>query len=425
MRIRNGVIGIFLGLVFSFGSCAWAAKISVSCGAVGIELKLCKAGAQAWAKQSGHEVEIVSTPNSSSERLALYQQLLAAGSKDIDVFQIDIIWPGILKSHLADLTPHVDKAVLDTHFQPIVENNTVDGKLVALPWFTDAGVLYYRKDLLEKHGKSVPTTWQELTDIATEIHAKERAGGADKMWGFVWQGRAYEGLTCNALEWIDSFGGGTIVDDTGKITINNPKAVEAVDLAASWMEKITPQGVLNYDEEQARGVFQSGNAVFMRNWPYAWTLANSPDSPIKAKTGVAALPKGGEGGKHTGTLGGWNLSVSKYSPDQEAAIDLVKYLTSQREQKRRAIEGGYNPTIAELYKDEAILKANPFFGELYETFIKAVARPSGVTGNKYNQVSNAFWNVVHATLSGKGDAKANLARLERTLDRLSRGGRAW
>ena len=402
---------------------AQAATISISCGAVGLELELCQEGANAWAQASGNQVNVISTPNSATERLALYQQILAAGSADIDVYQIDVIWPGILASHFIDLSEHVDQEQIDQHFPAIVENNTVDDALVAMPWFTDAGLLYYRTDLLEKYGKQPPVTWQELTDIAKEIQDAERGEGNDKMSGFVFQAKAYEGLTCDALEWIDSFGGGTIVAEDGSITINNDKAITALDLAATWIGAIAPEGVLNYSEEESRGVFQSGNAVFMRNWPYAWALGNADDSAIKGKIGVSALPKGGDDGKHTGVLGGWQLAVSKYSANAELAADLVKHLTSYDEQKRRAIKGAYNPTIAALYEDEEVLEANPFFGNLYETFTNAVARPSKVSGAKYNQVSSEFYNAAHAVLSGKSDAAASLEGLESKLDRLSRGGR--
>jgi trehalose/maltose transport system substrate-binding protein len=402
---------------------AEAATISISCGAVGLELELCQEGANAWAEESGNQVNVISTPNSATERLALYQQILAAGSADIDVFQIDVIWPGILASHFIDLSEHIDQERVDQHFPAIVANNTVGDALVAMPWFTDAGLLYYRTDLLEKYGKQPPTTWQELTETAKEIQDGERAAGNDKMLGFVFQGKAYEGLTCDALEWVDSFGGGTIVAEDGSITINNEKAAAALDLAATWIGEIAPEGVLNYAEEESRGVFQSGNAVFMRNWPYAWALGNAPDSPIAGKIGVDQLPKGGADGKHTGALGGWQLAVSKYSQNAEAAVDLVRYLTSREEQKRRAIKGAYNPTIAALYEDEEVLEATPFFGELYETFTNAVARPSKVTGAKYNQVSSEFYNAVHEVLSGKADAASSLEALESRLDRLSRGGR--
>jgi trehalose/maltose transport system substrate-binding protein len=415
------LLGTALGIT---GSAAQAATIAISCGAVGLELQICQQGANAWAEATGNQVNVISTPNSATERLALYQQILAANSSDIDVFQIDVIWPGILANHLLGLDDYIDQEALAQHFPAIVANNTVDGRLVGMPWFTDAGILYYRQDLLEEHGKQPPTTWQELNQTAAEIQDAERAQGNDRMWGFVFQAKAYEGLTCNALEWIDSFGGGTVVADDGTITINNDQAVEAINLASTWIGSVAPEGVLNYAEEEARGVFQSGNAVFMRNWPYAWALGNADDSPIKGKIGVSALPKGsGEDGKHSGTLGGWQLAVSKYSQNPEVAADLVAYLTSYDEQKRRAIEGSYNPTIAALYQDQEVLAANPFFGDLYETFTNAVARPSKVTGEKYNQVSSEFFSAVHGVLSGKTDAASSLAALEGRLDRLSRGGR--
>ncbi|HHW78345.1 MAG TPA: ABC transporter substrate-binding protein [Xanthomonadaceae bacterium] len=410
------------GAALTGAGVAHAATLSISCGAVGQELEFCKTGAEAWAKKTGNQVNLISTPNSATERLALYQQLLAAGASDVDVFQIDVVWPGILGNHFLDLAPYA-KDVVKNHFAAIVQNNTVDGKLVAMPWFTDAGLLYYRKDLLAKHGAQPPQTWQELTDTAKKIQDAERAAGNDKMWGFVWQGRAYEGLTCNALEWVSSYNGGTIVDDKGKITINNPKAIAALDTAAGWVKTISPEGVLNYTEEESRGVFQSGNAVFMRNWPYAWPLAQGPESAIKDKVGVSALPRGGADGRHAATLGGWQLSVSKYSKNKELAADLVMYLTSAEEQKRRAIHGAYNPTIESLYKDADVLKAVPFFGELYDTFVNAVARPSTVTGAKYNQVSNEFWNAVHGVLSGRAKAQDSLAQLEASLKRMSRGGK--
>src|SRR3954452_21714827 len=118
--------------VVAWAQAAGAATISISCGAVGAELQLCKEGAEAWAKKTGNEVKIVSTPNSATERLALYQQILAAGSGDIDVYQIDVIWPGILASHLMDRSDKVSQDVMSQHFKAIVDNNTVDGKLVAM-----------------------------------------------------------------------------------------------------------------------------------------------------------------------------------------------------------------------------------------------------------------------------------------------------
>jgi trehalose/maltose transport system substrate-binding protein len=404
----------------SLGGRAAAATVSVACGSVGAEYDFCKQGAEAWAKKTGNQVRVVSVPKDSNEQLALYQQLLSQRSSEIDVLRIDIIWPGMLAANLVDLGKVVPKEVVARHFPAIIAANTVNGKLVGLPAFTDAGLLFYRKDLLEKYGQKVPTTWQELTQAAKIVQDGERKAGNAKLWGFVFQGRAYEGLTCNALEWIDSFGGGTVIDDQGRVDVDNSKAIEALTLASSWIKSIAPEGVLNYAEEEARGAFQSGNAVFMRNWPYAWALSQGPDSPVKGKVGVTALPKGGADGKHTGALGGWQWAVSQYSKSQQAAIDLAMYLASPEEQKRAALEISLNPTIPALYEDKEILAKNPFLGELLPTFQAAVARPSRQTGNHYNQVSSSFWNAVHESLSGRAEPKESLAQVERVIQRLNR-----
>ncbi|MGM0614581.1 MAG: ABC transporter substrate-binding protein [Pseudomonadota bacterium] len=423
--MKKTLISTAIALASATGavSQAQAADLTISCGAVGAELTLCQEGVAAWEDKTGHEVDIVSTPNSSTERLSLYQQILSANSSDIDVMQIDVVWPGLLANHLLDLNEALGEDVADGHFETIVTNNTIEGRLVAMPWFTDAGVLYYRKDLLEKHGFEAPDTWQELTDIAKTIQAAEQEEGNERMRGFVFQGRAYEGLTVNALEWVASHGGGNIVEADGEISINNENAAEALDLAASWIGDISPNGVLNYTEEEARGVFQGGNAVFMRNWPYAWSLAQSADSDVRDKVGVIQLPAGGEDGQSAAGLGGWNLAVSRYSENPELAADLVAYLTGREEQKRRAIQASYNPTIDALYQDEEVLDAVPFFGTLYDTFTNAVARPSAPTGDAYGRVSNAFFSASHDVLSGNMTGAEAVERLERDLMRLKR--RNW
>ncbi len=398
-----------------------AATLTISCGSVGQEVSECQNESNVWAAKTGNTVKVLGAPQSDTERLALYQQYLAAGSTDIDIYEIDVIWPGVLGAHLADLTGKVDPAVVATYFPSIIANNTVHGKLLALPFFTDAGVLYYRRDLLDKYGLKPPTTWAELEVAAKAVQEKERAAGHAEMQGFVWQGKAYEGLTVNALEWVASSQGGTIVDADGKVTINNPNAARALDRAAGWVGTISPQGVLNYTEEEARGVFQSGNAVFMRNWPYAWSLGQSEGSPVRGKVGVSALPAG-DGGASAAVLGGWQMAVSKYSKNQDAAIDLVKYLCSAALQKDRAIHFSQNPTIGALYKDADVLKANPFYGDLYDVFTNTVARPSRVAGPRYAQLSSAFQATVHDVISSGGGAAAKLVTLQGTLNRLSRNG---
>lgn len=420
-RARLGLAALLLSLAAPWP--VQAAELALACSALGRELELCRAGAEDWARRTGHTVKVVSTPNEAGARLALYQQLFAARGADIDVLQIDAIWPAALAAHLLDLGPRVSRDLRAQHLPALIANNTVDGKLVALPWFVDVGLLYYRKDLLERYSAPVPTTWRELTETAARIQKAERAAGQDRMWGFVFQGKAYEGLTCNALEWIASHGGGTIVDERGRVTINNPRAAQALQLARSWIGEIAPPGVLNYTEEDARGAFQSRQAVFMRNWPYAWALLNGTDSPLADKVGVTALPAGDAAGGRRGVIGGAELAVSRYSRHPDLAADLALHLASAAEQRRRAIEGSFAPTIVALYDDPELAKAQPFLVEMRDAVTDAVARPASSTPGRYNQISSAFWSTVHTTLSGSGEADKNLAGLAERLERLARRSR--
>lgn len=424
MRTRTRAVLLAATMLLPLAGGARAVEIAMSCGAVGQDMQSCREGVDAWSAKTGNQVRIVSTPQTTTERLALYQQFLAAQSADVDVYMIDVIWPGILGQFFIDLGPALSPSARAAFSPALVANDTIGGKLVAVPWYTDAGVMFYRRDLLEKHGLAAPTTWAEMDTAATKIQAGERAAGNEKFWGFVFQGRAYEGLTCDALEWVDSFGGGTIVAADGKVTIDNPATVAALKTARSWVGRIAPAGVVSYTEEDARGAFQAGNAAFMRNWPYAWSLAQGADSPVKGKVGVAALPQGpGADARRTGTLGGWQLAVSRFSRHPKEATDLVIHLAGREEQKRRAVRYAYNPSITDLYADADVLAAAPLLGDLRATFDNAVARPSAVAGPRYNEVSAAFWTAVHASLTGEQEPEAAVKALGLELRRLSRGGR--
>lgn len=399
-------------MALALGMSAFAAKktVTVASGAVGQELEILKKVSAEYMKDHPDvEIKVWDTPDSASDRLGLYLQFLEAKSDKVDVYQIDVIWPGDLAEHLVDLYQYGARDAVKGHFKAIVENNTVDGKLVAMPWFTDAGLLYYRKDLLEKYGLAVPETWEELTAAAQTIQDGEREAGNPDFVGYVWQGDAYEGLTCDALEWIASYNGGTIVSPDKVITLDNDNAKKAIKMAASWVGTISPAGVIAMQEESARAIWQGGNSAFMRNWPYAYSLGNADNSVIKGKFGVSPLPKGGKDGRHAAALGGWNLAVSKYSADPQVAADVALYLTGAKVQKIRAVEGSYNPTIKALYKDKDVLAASPFFGELYDVFTSAVPRPSTQTAPNYAKVSQAFYQGVYSVLNNEESADAALA----------------
>ncbi|WP_034336940.1 ABC transporter substrate-binding protein [Deinococcus misasensis] len=401
---------------------AHAVNITVDCGS-GSGFASCKEDAENWAKKTGNTVTAMQTPNDSSQKLTIFQQQLAAKSADIDVLQIDVVWPGLLGEHLLDLKTYVDPAEIKQHFPSIIRNNTYEGKLVGLPMFTDAGILYYRTDLLKKYGyKSAPKTWADLTAMAKKVQAGERKAGNAKFMGFVFQGKNYEGLTCDALEWVASFGGGQVVEDDGTISINNPKAVNALKTVASWVGTISPAAVVTYGEEDARNVFQAGNALFMRNWPYAYALGQSDGSAVKGKIAVTALPSG-PGGTPAATLGGWQLAVSKYSKAPKEAAELASYLASKELQKKRAIEQSMLPTLPSLYDDKEIASKMPFIPDLLDVFNNAVPRPTTPTKSKYNQVSNAFATAVYNVLTKKQTAQTSLKNLETQLVRIK--GRNW
>lgn len=409
-------------LASGFGSAARAVEVTYAAGVVGAAQEMFKEYVKPWEEATGNTVTFVPMPASTSDQFGQYRLWLAAGNPDIDLYQTDVIWAPQLADQFVDLTDAAQE-LIKASFPAIIESQTVDGKLVALPLYTDAPALYYRKDLLEKYGLPVPKTWEEMTATAQTIQDGERAEGKADLWGFVWQGNAYEGLTCNALEWVKSFGGGQIVEPDGTISINNPKAAAAVEMAAGWVGKISPPGVLSYQEEESRGVWQTGNAVFMRNWPYAYALGNGADSPIKGLFEVTTLPTGGDNDTSAATLGGWNVAVSKYSEEKEAAISLAVFLAGAEAQKTRALKEGHLPTIAALYDDPDIAAAQPLVLRWKDVFQQAVPRPSAPTKGKYNEVSARFWSAVHETLSGSGTAAENLELLELDLDDLK--GNGW
>ncbi|MBA2755159.1 MAG: ABC transporter substrate-binding protein [Chloroflexia bacterium] len=377
-----------------------------------------------FSEATGIVVERISGPTATDERLTQYLQSFSAESADIDVVMIDVIDAGVVAAHAIDLTDVLASQGVE-YIERIVQNNTVDGKLVGIPWYTDAGLLYYRTDLLEKYGfEAPPATWDELQSMAQTIQEGERATTPD-FQGFVFQGASYEGLTCNALEWVASNGGGEIVDADGTVTLNNEKAVAILGQAAGWVNTISPEGVTTYKEEDGRGVWQVGNAAFMRNWPYAYSLGQNPDAatgevPVIAdKFDVVVLPAGtGEGARNADTLGGWQMMVSTYSEAQDAAKEFAKFMTSPAVQKGYAIELSLLPTIPDLYSDADVLAANPFYERLLDVFQNgAVARPSTPSSVLYPELSSIFYQGVNGILTG-ADAASTVEEMAADMETL-------
>ncbi|ODN30554.1 ABC transporter substrate-binding protein [Fervidobacterium thailandense] len=413
--MRKYLLVVLLVVLAVFSFAQKRVTITMTAGAVGKELEVLYAQLDRFMKANPDiKVSVMPMPNSSTERHDLYVTYLAAGEKEPTVLMLDVIWPAEFAPYLEDLTNDKAYFELDKFLPGTVKSATVNGRIVAIPWFTDAGLLYYRKDLLEKYGfKNPPKTWDELVRMAKTITAKEK-----NMYGFVWQGARYEGLVCDFMEYLISFGG-DVLDEAGNVVINSPAAVRALQFMVDliYKENVSPRAVTTYMEEEARRVFQNGQAVFMRNWPYAWALLNDPkESKVAGKVGVAPLPAG-PAGRSAATLGGWMLGINKNATpeEKEAAKKLIKFLTSYDEQLYKAINAGQNPTREAVYKDPQLKKAAPFMVELYGVFINAEPRPRTA---KYSELSDVMQKYIHAALTQQMTAQKAIEEMAKELRRV-------
>jgi len=369
---------------------------------------------QQFTRETGIRVSLLPSPDSARQRLALWRELLGTGASGPDVYGIDVIWPGMLAEYFVDLKPYFANEV-SLQFPAIAAGYTVDDKLVALAYRADIGLLYYRTDLLRQYGyRGPPRTWDDLEIMAARIQAGERAKGKKEFWGFVWQGAADEGLTCNALEWQAAEGGGRIIEENQAISVNNPQTIRAWQRAAHWIGYISPPGVVGYREWDSLNVWVAGDAAFMRHWPSAYVDSQAAGSPIRNKFDAAMLP-GGKSGR-VGTLGGWGLAVSRFSAHSHEALELVRYLTRRDVQVNRFRVLSQPPTLSELYNSPEVLESNPRFDVLSQAFrIGIVSRPSNVSGKKYQDVTDAYIQAVHSVLTGEKSAPEAAAALENEL----------
>ena len=372
-----------------------------------------------FTRQTGIRVEFLPGPETTTEQLATYRKLLEAGAKVPDVYGIDVIWPGILADNLLDLKAYIPEQEIQAHFPELIAANTVNGRLVALPANLNEGMLFYRVDLLRKYGyRAPPKTWEELEVMAKRIQSGERASGDKDFWGFVWEGAPSEALTCNALEWQVSEGGGTILDETGKVTVNNPHSIRAWDRAARWVGSISPPGVVEYREWDAGNMWQAGKAAFLRSWASEYIADRGPTCLIRDRFDIAPLPGGA---RMAATFGGSGFGVSRYSLHPREATMLVRYLSGREEQVARSRNTTDAPTISQLYNDPELLPTNPQFPHVLEVFRKGVVlRPSKAAGEMYPDVSRAYWETVHAVLTRKKSATQAADDLQDKLVRMLR-----
>jgi trehalose/maltose transport system substrate-binding protein len=366
-----------------------------------------------FTHDTGIKVKVEPHPAASTDAYSQLARLFSSHSSSADVVMMDVVWPGAFAKYLVDLRPALGKAAKQ-HLKVLVDNGTVGGKLVAMPWFSDYGILYYRTDLLKKYGyKSPPTTWSQLGSMAKKIQAGERSSNPN-FYGFVWQGKAYEGLTCDALEWIASSGGGHYIDN-GKVTINNAKAASILNTVRGWVGTIAPRGVTTYQETEALNAFDAGDAAFLRNWPYAYSVSQGADSKVKGKFGVTVLPHSGKNAS-VATAGGWMLGVSKFSKHRGAAIEWVRYLQSAGANKFTAIFSSNPPTIASVASDKAVVKANPWLKPSIAK-VQRVVRPTRYLKANYQQGSTIIFQGLNRIENG-ADAKSVLPGVASQLKRV-------
>ncbi|MDI6641284.1 MAG: ABC transporter substrate-binding protein [Elusimicrobiota bacterium] len=346
------------------------------------------------------KVNMMEMPESATTQHDVYVTYLAARDPSIDVYSIDIIWPAEFASAgwIIPVDEYIKESEKSEFLQGPINGCTYKNKLYAIPWFTDAGLLYYRKDLVS----SPPKTWQELIQVAKILQEKHN------IYGFVFQAQQYEGLVCNFFEYLWS-NNVTSIDD-----IDSPEAIHALQLIVDIIvkHKIAPESVVTYKEEESREVFTSGNAVFLRNWPYVWALAQK--SIVQNKVGIAPLPHF-PGGKSSACLGGWNLAISKFSKNKDVALKFVKFMTSFEAQKIYAIKGGRLPTRKAVYIDKEVNKFAPYYKELYRCFISA--RPRPVSPN-YSKISDILQIEIHKALTQKKTAKDSLKAAKEQIKKI-------
>ncbi len=363
------------------------------------------------------DVVMLRQPTDTDQRRQGLVIPLRSRQKDPDIFLMDVIWVGQFAASkwLAPLDSLVRTGDIDLgdFFDPIIKQvDTYQETLYALPVYNDCGLLYYRKDLLERHDLKPPVTWQELIHDATYVQERERAKNPN-FFGFVWQGAQYEGLICNFLEFAVSHCGG-IIDSAGKIIVFTPENVSVAELMQRLIHeyKISPPNTYTeMKEEETRLTFENGNAVYERNWPYAWGLHNREGSALAGKVGVALLPKAADG-QHAATLGGWHVGISKYSDSKNEALIFLKFILSYDTQKKLALDLGWNPGRSDLYNDPEIKERIPHIDILRGSFERAVARPSSPF---YTQISEVLQKHLNAILSGESKSETALAKAQNEI----------
>ncbi len=359
------------------------------------------------ARNPGIRVQIDTLAPQTDFQHRYYSATLGSkGSAGVDVLGGDVIWTAEFaeRGWIRPLDSHFPEAERAKFLAPPLESVTWRGKTWGVPFFTDLGVLFYRKDLLDKHGFTPPRTMPELERQAAAI-AK-----AEGISGYLWQGAPSEGLVCNAMEAIRG-AGGRILDGDSRVDLSGPGTLTGLRWLAGLPGEASPKQVRAAWEETGRIAFVNGEAAFLRNWPYVWAIAQGPGSAVRGKVGVAPIP-GFEGHPSSPTLGGWNLMVASGSRYPREAWKLVSFLTSAESQTFMALESGRLPTRHAVYADPEVRKQAPLMTALYPQAMKARPRPMTP---EYTRLSRVLQAELGAMLHGRKSPEAALAAVEAEL----------
>jgi trehalose/maltose transport system substrate-binding protein len=373
---------------------------------------------QDFSRETGIQVKRIPAPDSSLSQLALWKELLQDHAVAPDVVGIDVIWSGILDQYLMDLKPYFSPDLFSQN-PVVVGSYTVGNKLVAIPHHAYVGVLLYRTDLLQQYGyREPPQTWDELEKMATRIQAGERARGQKDFWGYIWQGGIDEDSTCAGLEWQASEGGGRIIEDDRTVSVDNPQTILAWQRAARWVGSISPPGVIAYAKWDADNAWNSGKAAFFRGWVSDYSLISLHPPPRNASQfGVTSLPAGRV--MRVSTLGGNGLAVSQASAHPREAMELIRFLQRRDIQLMRATEHSEAPKELVLYELPEILDPFPQGYNPGKRRAIVVARPSIVTGQKYEEVTRAYIRALHSVLTGEQSSAVAVPALAHELSRIT------
>ena len=348
-------------------------------------------------------------PNGSDVAREMFLTALEGGAQDFDVFAIDVIWtPEFARAGwLADLSKAFPPERLRRELLPGAAASVVlQGRTWAVPWYLDVGLLFYRTDLVPR----APRTYAELRAFAEEARRRDPS-----LAGFLWQGRQYEGLNCNVFEVI--WGHGGALEQDGRITLDTKAAGAALDFLRGLLASgVSPRSVASAGEEESRRVFQEGRAVFLRNWPYVFALAQAEGSPVRGKVGFSPLPsESGEAG--AGALGGWQLAVNAHAPPERirAAERLVAFLTSHEAAVELALRYSRIPARRAVYDDPRVRTGAPFIASLLPAAMAARPRP---VVPEYALATDAIQGELSAAVAGLRPPGEALLRAQRIIDRL-------